>query len=57
MLRWELDLWNEMWERAGSRRLDTWYELPDGTWNGDGQEPDGSLDDIGPEVGPGRENV
>ena len=57
MLRWELDLWNEMWERAGSRRLDTWYELPDGTWNGEGQEPDGSLDDIGPEVGPGRENV
>ena len=24
----ELDLWYEMWDRAGSQGLDTWYELP-----------------------------
>ena len=24
MVKWELDLWYEMWERAGSRGLDTW---------------------------------
>ena len=26
--RSELDLWYEMWDRAGSQGLDTWYELP-----------------------------
>jgi hypothetical protein len=29
MVKWELDLWYEMWERAGSEGLDTWHELPD----------------------------
>ena len=57
MLRWELDLWNEMWERAGSQGLDTWYELPDGAWSGDGQEAPGTLDDVGPEVGSGPDQV
>jgi hypothetical protein len=28
MMRSELDLWYEMWDRAGSQGLDTWYELP-----------------------------
>jgi len=28
MARSELDLWYEMWDRAGSQGLDTWYELP-----------------------------
>jgi hypothetical protein len=28
MVKWELDLWYEMWDRAGSQGLDTWYELP-----------------------------
>ncbi|MDQ3943519.1 MAG: hypothetical protein M3254_10525 [Actinomycetota bacterium] len=27
-VKWELDLWYEMWDRAGSQGLDTWYELP-----------------------------
>jgi hypothetical protein len=27
-VREELDLWYEMWDRAGSQGLDTWYELP-----------------------------
>lgn len=25
----ELDVWYEMWNRAGSHGLDTWFELPD----------------------------
>lgn len=27
MVKWELDLWYEMWERAGSQGLDTWYDM------------------------------
>jgi hypothetical protein len=26
-MKWELDLWYELWDRAGSQGLDTWYEL------------------------------
>ena len=26
-LKWDLDLWYEMWERAGSQGLDTWYPI------------------------------
>ena len=26
-VKWELDLWYEMWDRAGSQGLDTWYEI------------------------------
>jgi hypothetical protein len=26
-LKWELDLWYELWDRAGSQGLDNWYEL------------------------------
>jgi len=25
----DLDLWYELWDRAGSQGLDTWYELQD----------------------------
>jgi hypothetical protein len=32
MVRSELDLWYEMWDRAGSQGLDTWYELPGRIW-------------------------
>jgi len=28
-MKWELDLWYELWDRAGSQGLDTWYELRD----------------------------
>lgn len=27
MVKWELDLWYEMWDRAGSQGLDTWYDM------------------------------
>ena len=27
-MKWELDLWYELWDRAGSQGLDTWHELP-----------------------------
>jgi hypothetical protein len=36
-LKWELDLWYEMWDRAGSQGLDTWYELPHRKRTGDGR--------------------
>jgi|SRR3954447_17303965 len=26
-MKWELDLWYELWDRSGSQGLDTWYEL------------------------------
>ena len=26
-MKWELDLWYELWDRAGSQGLDTWHEL------------------------------
>jgi hypothetical protein len=26
-MKWELDLWYELWDRAGSQGLDSWYEL------------------------------
>lgn len=26
VVKWELDLWYELWERAGSQGLDTWYD-------------------------------
>lgn len=25
-MKWELDLWYELWDRAGSQGLDTWYD-------------------------------
>ena len=34
----ELDLWYEMWDRAGSQGLDTWYELPHGKRKGGGRD-------------------
>ena len=35
--KWELDLWYEMWDRAGSQGLDTWYALPHRKRTGDGR--------------------
>ena len=26
MVKWELDLWYEFWDRAGSQGFDTWYD-------------------------------
>ena len=26
-MKWELDLWYELWDRAGSQGLDTWYDI------------------------------
>lgn len=25
-MKWELDLWYELWDRAGSQGLDTWHD-------------------------------
>jgi hypothetical protein len=29
-VKWDLDLWYEMWDRAGGQGLDTWYPLRGG---------------------------
>ena len=34
MVKWELDSWYELWDRAGSQGLDTWYD-PRGGGGGD----------------------
>ena len=26
-MKWDLDLWYELWDRAGSQGLDNWYDL------------------------------
>jgi len=26
-MKWDLDLWYELWDRAGSQGLDTWYDV------------------------------
>ena len=26
-MKWELDLWYELWDRAGSQGLDNWYDV------------------------------
>jgi hypothetical protein len=33
-VRWELDLWYEMWDRAGGAGLDTWSDLETGFGEG-----------------------
>jgi hypothetical protein len=47
-MKWELDLWYELWDRAGSQGLDTWYELRgevrDGPAAGRTPDVDGSDD-------------
>ena len=47
-VKWELDLWYEMWDRAGSQGLDTWYELPrtKGTRTGRGAAPANKIDSL-----------
>ena len=49
-MRWELDLWYEMWDRAGSQGLDTWYELPDAKRAGGGRDAHPSLEVDGLDV-------
>ncbi|HSK83198.1 MAG TPA: hypothetical protein VK902_07290 [Rubrobacter sp.] len=46
-MKWELDLWYELWDRAGSQGLDTWYDLRGETRDG----PDtGHPPDAGPDI-------
>ena len=26
-MKWDLELWYELWDRAGSQGLDAWYDL------------------------------
>jgi hypothetical protein len=46
-MKWELDLWYELWDRAGSQGLDTWYDPRGETHDG----PDsGHAPDAGPDI-------
>jgi hypothetical protein len=37
-MKWELDLWYELWDRAGSQGLDTWYDVKGEVRDGPGHE-------------------
>ena len=47
-MKWDLDLWYELWDRAGSQGLDTWYDLRDETSDvpDTGCTPDAGTDKI-----------
>jgi hypothetical protein len=46
-MKWELDLWYELWDRAGSQGLDTWHDI-----RGDVRDDPGRTSDAGgPEIG------
>lgn len=42
--KWELDLWYELWDRAGSQGLDTWYD-PRGAGREEREIPPPDTDD------------
>ena len=44
-MKWELDLWYELWDRAGSQGLDTWYDVKGEVREG----PAGARDADGPD--------
>ena len=52
MVKWELDVWYELWDRAGSQGLDTRYD-PRGARRTEGQPPatagTGDVTDVEPE--------
>ncbi len=45
-MKWELDLWYELWDRAGSQGLDNWYEPQGQAREGTdtGRTPDAALE-------------
>ncbi len=47
-MKGDLDLWYELWDRAGSQGLDTWYDLHGEAHDGPvpGHAPDAGLDII-----------
>jgi hypothetical protein len=49
VVKWELDLWYELWERAGSQGLDTWYDPRGGGGEAKPPEDAGEVADLEPE--------
>ena len=47
-MKWDLDLWYELWDRAGSQGLDTWYDPRGGAQ--EGQASSHELDAEGPDA-------
>lgn len=54
MVKWELDLWYDLWDRAGSQGLDTWYDI--GHEPGCEGAPDVSPSSVSPDETPGGES-
>ena len=52
-MKWDLDLWYELWNRAGSQGLDTWHDLRGDARNtrASGRTPDAASPET-PEDGP-----
>jgi hypothetical protein len=53
-MKWDLDLWYELWDRAGSQGLDTWYDLRGEARDGPaaGRTPDADSPDTTEEGSP-----
>jgi hypothetical protein len=47
-MKWDLDLWYELWDRAGSQGLDTWYDPRGGAQEGPASSHE--LDAEGPDA-------
>jgi len=47
-MKWDLDLWYELWDRAGSQGLDTWYDPRAEEQNG--TDPELTPDVSGPDT-------
>ena len=48
-MKWDLALWYELWDKAGSQGLDTWYDLRTEEQNG-GTDPELTPDATGPDT-------
>jgi hypothetical protein len=54
-MKWDLDLWYELWDKAGSQGLDTWYDPRGGAQDGpaSGHKQDTESPDAAQEGAPG----
>ena len=46
VVKWELDFWYELWDRAGSKGLDTWYDPRGAGGEGDLSSPSDTVDAV-----------
>jgi hypothetical protein len=53
-MKWELDLWYELWDRAGSQGLDTWHDIRGELRDDPGRSSDAGRSEIGEDGPPER---